>query len=97
MENNQAKTERQDSDFKALHYALQEAISTNIELVEKVGYYSNQLKEVEPMIVKAVPTDDEPTKSVVNLMWSEIDKIRFINDKLNHYTNHLQSVIGDKQ
>lgn len=87
------KDVRREPDFQQLLNALRKETSENAELVKKVYYYSDTLKQIERTEPDQEPKSTEPN-GVIEHLWEEVLKLRRMNSELTIAANHLQSIIG---
>lgn len=83
-----------ESEFKRLIDCLQEAIIKNKELTNNIGFCLNKIKPIPPKDDCKERLKEDPSISITNTLWSEIDRIRSINSDLNIISNHLQELVG---
>jgi len=98
MEYEKIKTpsESKQSDFQKILDDLRKEVAIANQLTEKVRYFSNILKQIEPA---SVPKKDseiikEPLDIIENL-WEQVLALRRSNEEMEVVANHLQSTIGN--
>lgn len=79
-------------DLLQLIESLTVEVAEYSKLVEHINYYADRLKQLPPKDNHCVE-EDEP-KDVVELLWSQVYKIRTSNRNLHFIKQHLESVIG---
>lgn len=97
-------TENKDKDIKdkmrehipalaAALSALTKEIDNNLNFTTLIQTSTQILKQPEEKIEKDVLEQKEPD-SILSYIWAEVEKLKFINKKLNTTVHALHDVIG---
>jgi hypothetical protein len=83
-------------DFQKLLDSLRNETAIASELISKVSYLSNSLKQIErkPTPENGSGLSKEP-QGVIEHLWGQVWYLKLLNEEMEVVANHLHSIIGD--